>query len=500
VTERPSRGAALAAALLALIAVAFAFQGARGIWETTEGRYVDVACEMLRSGDWLHPRLDEERPHYTKPPLTYWSIAGAIGVLGPNELATRVPAALAFLVQTALVAILGIALAPRSGPWPAVVFASMLFPATAANVVSTDPLLALFETMGMAGLATRLFGSSSRSVQIAGWLAGWGGFGLAFLVKGWPALLPLASVAVFVALCRPQSDGRTLGARAGLLLMMVVGLWWPIAVVLQNPELLRTFLVDELAGRLAGEHHRNPQWWQAFVVYGPVLVVGSLPWWPEAARGVFGPLAAWTRARFRRRAAVGDRERFLLLWLLVPLAVFLVARSRLPLYLLPSFAPLALLAARRLAARPWFDRRLQIRALVGVGLILAVRLAAAFVPVGSDARPVARDLEPMLQPEIRELVFVDLPPVRGLALYLGVEVEMVETDPTGAVHRGSEMLSSELRDTEHGRLWLVRADRVAHFEKWAGSAGGEPERIGELQRPRNLVVYRFVAGAPASSP
>ncbi|MCK4510708.1 glycosyltransferase, partial [bacterium] len=64
--------------------LAFAFQGSRGLYETTEGRYAESAREMLETGDWLVPRLDYE-PHWTKPPLTYWALAGGMALLGENE-------------------------------------------------------------------------------------------------------------------------------------------------------------------------------------------------------------------------------------------------------------------------------------------------------------------------------------------------------------------------------------------------------------------------------
>ena len=68
---------------LALL-VGFSFQGSRGLYETTEGRYVEVAREMVETGNWIEPTLGY-RPHWAKPPLTYWAIAGGIKLLGVNE-------------------------------------------------------------------------------------------------------------------------------------------------------------------------------------------------------------------------------------------------------------------------------------------------------------------------------------------------------------------------------------------------------------------------------
>ena len=61
---------------LALL-VGLAFQGTRHLWEPDEGRYTAVSQLMLQTGDWLTPRLEEDRPHYTKPPLILADVYGA---------------------------------------------------------------------------------------------------------------------------------------------------------------------------------------------------------------------------------------------------------------------------------------------------------------------------------------------------------------------------------------------------------------------------------------
>ncbi|GAO22089.1 glycosyl transferase family 39 [Alicycliphilus sp. B1] len=55
-----------------------------------EGRYVGVAWEMLRSGDWLVPRLNG-LPFFHKPPLFYWISATAMSVFGVSEWPARLP-------------------------------------------------------------------------------------------------------------------------------------------------------------------------------------------------------------------------------------------------------------------------------------------------------------------------------------------------------------------------------------------------------------------------
>ena len=87
---RPGAPSRPAYALLVVVAVlaAFAFQGTRGLYASSETRYAECAREMVASGNWLEPTLAGE-PHWTKPPLTYWAIAGGMVLLGRSEWAVR---------------------------------------------------------------------------------------------------------------------------------------------------------------------------------------------------------------------------------------------------------------------------------------------------------------------------------------------------------------------------------------------------------------------------
>src|SRR5713101_5235504 len=81
--------------LLALTLFTFFFLlGSRSLNEPDEGRYAEIAREMIELNDWLVPHLWYV-PHPNKPPLTYWAVAVSISVFGQNEWAVRLPLALA---------------------------------------------------------------------------------------------------------------------------------------------------------------------------------------------------------------------------------------------------------------------------------------------------------------------------------------------------------------------------------------------------------------------
>ncbi|HEY9868973.1 MAG TPA: hypothetical protein V6D08_07390, partial [Candidatus Obscuribacterales bacterium] len=83
----------LSVAIVAAVAVFLPFLGAPTIIDSSEGYYSEGAREMFESGDFITPHLNY-KPWFEKPILTYWLIAGSYGLLGVNELAARLPAAL----------------------------------------------------------------------------------------------------------------------------------------------------------------------------------------------------------------------------------------------------------------------------------------------------------------------------------------------------------------------------------------------------------------------
>src|SRR5271170_5001296 len=80
--------------------------GRPALWEPDEGRYAEVAREMVVSGDYVTPRNDWVR-YFEKPPLVYWLTAASLKVFGTNELAVRTQAALFSAGQVCLTEALG---------------------------------------------------------------------------------------------------------------------------------------------------------------------------------------------------------------------------------------------------------------------------------------------------------------------------------------------------------------------------------------------------------
>jgi 4-amino-4-deoxy-L-arabinose transferase len=460
--------------VLAIVLYACLLQGVRPLYSPDEGRYTDVALMMLDDGDWLHPMLHPEVPHWSKPPLTYWSIAASVGALSHGEFAARLPGALAFAATILLLGRLGRRFVPAQ-PWlPALVYATFAFPSAASNLVTTDSLLALWETLEVVAFVELWWAAGAREARRARLLLGLA-LALAFLTKGPPGLLAFAACLVFAF----RSEGARGAWRAfgwdALLVFLVVGGSWYAIVAWQEPGVMRYFLVEEVVNRVASDKmHRNAEWYGAFKVYLPTLLLGTLPWLPL----LFG--AAWRRRRDLVAHLRADATaRLLACWLLLPLVVFMLARSRLPLYVLPLFAPLALLAARELA--PWTPRRWQL-ALLGAWCIAMIGLRAlpAGLDVDADDRALAQAIDRELSPRPAEVAFVEEAPRFGLRFYLGSEIERLDL-PDEPPQAQAQDLPSELRECEGCRLLLVSPELRPELERALAAHGVDWRRIADVR-------------------
>lgn len=412
--------------------IAFAFQGTRGLWDPDEGRYTAVALQMLDSGDWWLPRLNPYREHLTKPPVTYWALAASFGSLGRTELAARLPNAVAFVLTGWLVLLLARRLGLRR-PWlAAFVWGTSLVPVLGANVVTTDTLLACLQTLAV-WLWWRL--QQSEPPQQRRWRWGmWLAFAVAFMVKGPPALLPLIPILVFRRWQRSVTRQPSLVDPASATMFLFVGLGWYAWLVASKPELLHYFLGNEFIGRIFSDTHgRNGQWYGAIKVYVPMALLALMPWGYYAIkiRDQSRPLP-WQGAFWRGHS---DPTTVLLwLWIALPLCVFVIAQSRLMLYVLPLAVPLSLLAGRAID-RHWLGALTLRRRVALFGWLLIVLLIKGVttrLDSTQDTRALASKINAITTINAQALLFLDIPGRYALRFYLDRPVEEVTANPSGS--------------------------------------------------------------------
>src|SRR5262245_27475794 len=307
-----------------------------GLWERDEGRYADVAREMLERGDYITPRIDGA-VFLDKPPLVYWVTAASLRIWGTGETGAR-------FGQLLFAA--GILLVTRR-------LGQLLFDRRRANIA----LMVLASSLGFftsshlltLDLGLTFFVSLALLCFLSGWRADTGGrraylgmfaaVAAGVLTKGpIAAFLVGAPIACYLTLRREWRKAAELPWGAGTLLFLAIAAPWYVAVAMINPEFTRYFFVHENLARFGTAVHRHVGPWYYYLA---VAAAGLLPW------SLYLPLRL-----FQRRPAVADladphREApaFLWSWILPGLLFFSVAQSKLPLYVLPLFPAAALLLA-----------------------------------------------------------------------------------------------------------------------------------------------------------
>jgi len=329
----------LAAALLGLLLINL---GKRGLNEPDEGRYSNIAGEMIEGGHgWWEPHMSDFA-HYDKPPMTYWITAGAFEVFGKSEWAARIPTLLG-----AVMALVGLGWAAwrlygSRTAWWAVLFCGTLGQFwVLARMLTPDMLLTGFVTLAIGFWAEE----RHRGARGHWW---WGCvlcMTLAWWTKATAALVPLLGLAAGLWVTRDRAGLRALRPLRLLLLMLIFGAPWYVAMMSRHPELKGFFFGRELTGRIIGhpDGRRGPVYFHV-----AFSLLGWAPWWPAA-------LASWVMRRkeliehWRRQ---GWQAVPLEAWLVITgLTVFSVLSSKLVTYTLPLAPWAALWCARAIMGR-----------------------------------------------------------------------------------------------------------------------------------------------------
>lgn len=351
-----------------------------------EGRYTDVARWMLRSGDWVIPRLNG-LPFLHKPVLYYWIEAASIALLGPNVLSARVASLGAALVICAAVyAVVRRLSDAHSARWSVLLLASSPMLVLGSQYANLDMLVAAWitVTVSLAALACH------AEPQQARWLW-WGAYasaGLGVLSKGLIGLVLPGAIFVLWALLegQPRRLWHSLSLVGALLLAAITLPWFWLAEQ-HVPGYLHFFFVVQQFERYT-EAGFNNAWGPWF--YPVVLAIGLLPW----------SLIGWSAARSAWHARPTGTARSLSLnrlgvaWLLVVLVFFSIPRSKLVGYIFPLIPAAAILLG------PWVARwRFRHHAALGGALLCAVLVGIAATTQNNAATSLASALKTQIAPD-----------------------------------------------------------------------------------------------------
>jgi 4-amino-4-deoxy-L-arabinose transferase-like glycosyltransferase len=328
--------------LLAVAIIWFGNIEYRKLIKPDEGRYAEISREMVASGDWVTPRLNDLK-YFEKPPLQYWATATAYELFGEHQWTSRLWVSLTGFLGLLLVWFTGGRLfGSAAGRYSAVLLGGSLLYSLMSHINTLDMGVTFFITLGISGLLLGQHAESDDRTRRNWMLLAWISLALAVLSKGLMGLvLPGAALFLYSVFQRDIGVWKRMHWGLGLALFMLVVTPWFYLVMKANPEFFQKFFIYEHYTRFTTKDLGRYQPWYYFV---PVLLFGMLPW----TLLMFDTLLrTWKDSVYSGK--VFNPERFLLIWVVFIYVFFSISGSKLPSYLLPMFPALALLMGKQLA-------------------------------------------------------------------------------------------------------------------------------------------------------
>ncbi len=325
--------------LLAFTAVWFSNLEYRKLVNPDEGRYAEIAREMVASGDWITPRLNDIK-YFEKPALQYWATAAAYTLFGEHQWTARLWSALTGFLGVLMVFFTGRRLFGAEAGWyAALVLGSSLLWVLVGHVNTLDMGVSFFLAAAVCAFLLAQHDAADTRARSRWMLAAWAALALALLSKGLIGLvLPGAALFLYILIERDWRLAGRLRLVAGIALLLALTLPWFVAVSRANPEFFHFFFIHEHFERFLTKQHGRYEPPYYFI---PVLLAGMLPWTVTLIDALS---RAWKRAPQQHFQA----QRFLFLWAAVVFVFFSASSSKLLSYIVPMFPALALLIGVRL--------------------------------------------------------------------------------------------------------------------------------------------------------
>jgi 4-amino-4-deoxy-L-arabinose transferase-like glycosyltransferase len=367
------------AAVIGLAAFLFFFHlGTYGLLEPDEGRYAEIAREMLASRNFIVPHLNYV-PYIEKPPMLYWLTTLAMSVLGVNEFAARFINAFAALSGVAATCFFAAkTFDKRRAILAGAVLSTSAIYAVMAQILTTDMLLTASMTIALYALFLH-WRDGGRWCWVA-----YAAIGFAALSKGPVGVaIPLFVMTIFL-----WREGdlhgaiRRFHALPGLLFIAAIAAPWFIAITISEPGFFDFYFIGEHVRRFFDSNysHDQPPYY-----YVPIMLGGLMPWTLAV------PFIPW------RRLTPNPARRFCLIASGTVFVVFSCSSAKLVPYILPAIPPLAVVIADGLVTLIEHRSAADSRRLAALGpllgatgavvIFIAIHAAEFRAPYPTIARP-----------------------------------------------------------------------------------------------------------------
>ena len=310
--------------------------GWRHLIPSDEGRYAEIAREMLVRGNWIVPRYNGYL-YFEKPPLQMWANALTFQLFGLGEWQARLWTGLTSFFSILLVGftvyrIWGI----RAGTISALVLASSPLWIIGGHFNSLDMGIAFFMSAALCTLILALHAPEESRDEKRWMLTCWAMMALSVLSKGLIGIvLPGFVLIVYSITGRDWHSWKRMHWLLGIFLFFLITAPWFVLIAQQHPSFLNFFFIHEHFERFTTNEHQRSAPWFFFI---PLLLVGVIPWILHLPRAVL--------IGFNSRQDLSNSFKPLwlcLTWVVCITVFFSLSNSKLPGYIFPVIPALAIL-------------------------------------------------------------------------------------------------------------------------------------------------------------
>lgn len=302
-----------------------------------EGRYSEVAREMLATGDFVTPRLNGVG-FFDKPILYYWLQASAIKLFGLKEFALRFWPALMGVFGCVMVYTAGrLLFTRRTGVISALILATNFLYFGTSHYANLDLEVAVFISTSLLFFIVGIQRSIKSFLLLSYTFAA-----LAALTKGLIGIaFPIIIIGTWILVLNNWRILLKMRLFSGILIFLLIASPWYLLVQKANPQFFEFFFILQQFSRFLTKASFNNQ--TAIWFYFPTVLVGFLPWSLFLIQALgFHIKRIWLNRKNH------PTELFLLLWVILIFLFFSTPKSKTIGYIAPIFPALALLVGNYL--------------------------------------------------------------------------------------------------------------------------------------------------------
>lgn len=302
--------------------------GTRPLFVPDEGRYAEIAREMLQSGNYITPHLNGIK-YFEKPPLFYWLAAAAMQFGGVNLWSLRLVNAFLGVLGCIATYFTAYKLYDRkTALLAASILASTALYFVMAHMINLDLTVSFFLAITLYAFILGVKQKQNRYFLLAAAFAA-----CAVLTKGLIGIVfPILIIGLWIVCSKEWRLITQINYLTCVSVFLCIALPWHLLVGYHNPEFYYFYFIEQHFLRYTTEAvgHYQPFWF-----FIPALLLGFFPWI------VFLPGAFI-------KSFTNKFNLFLLIWIVSIFVFFSFSKSKLIPYILPVFPPLAILVANHI--------------------------------------------------------------------------------------------------------------------------------------------------------